>query len=109
MTVTVLPIKPSRLDVVALFHELAVNDPHVTIDVNEESLTVHSAAPADHVRAVADRHKTADHAAEFAAAVGAIDTSKVADPAAKVALDAIKAVLIGGKGPGAQARRPEIR
>lgn len=47
-----------------------------------------------------------DHAAQFGQAVTAIDTSKVTDPAAKAVLDAIKAVLSGGKGPGAEPRRP---
>jgi hypothetical protein len=46
-----------------------------------------------------------DHEEQFASAVAAIDTSKVTDPAAKAALDAIKAVLSGGKGPGAEPRR----
>jgi hypothetical protein len=40
------------------------------------------------------------------AAVAAIDTSRVTDPVAKAALDAIKAVLKGGKGLGAEPRRP---
>lgn len=61
------------------------------------------------VRAVLDAHTPpppVDHAAEFGKAVNAIDTSKVTDLAAKAALDAIKAVLTGGKGPGAEPRKP---
>jgi hypothetical protein len=66
----------------------------VTASALKTALDAHTPTPA------------VDHAAQFDQAVGAIDTSKVTDPAAKAALDAIKSVLTGGKGPGADPRRP---
>lgn len=82
--------------------DLTASDTEVVV-ADDDSTVTQSA-----LQSAVDAHVPAvepDPEAEFTSAVTAIDTSKIGDAATKAALDAIKAVLAGAKGPGAEPRR----
>jgi hypothetical protein len=107
-TRTRVPLNGKAVDLAQLAAEVGVpltaSDSEVVVADSKSTVT------AAVLKTALDAHTPVppvDHAAEFGKAVTAIDTSKVTDPAAKAALDALKSVLTGAKGPGAEPRRPE--
>jgi hypothetical protein len=107
-TRTRVPLNGKTVDLAQLAAEIGA--PLTASDADVVVADGESAVTAAQLKAALDAHQPVppvDHAAQFGHAVSAIDTSKVTDPAAKAALDALKAVLTGAKGPGAEPRRPE--
>lgn len=106
MNTIVVNKHPRTIDLHSLWRALGDDNARIDVDDDAGTFTVHSEQTKTQVDEAVAAHARPDHEAQFASAVAAIDTSKVTDPVARAALDAIKAVLTGGKGPGAEPRRP---
>lgn len=94
-----VPLNGKRIDLLLLAEEvgapLAASDTEVVVADEDSPVT------AAQLQSALDAHTApveVDHAADFAAAVKAATT-----------LDALKAALLGTKGPGAEPRRPDGR
>jgi hypothetical protein len=79
--------------------EVVVVDPDAVVTVAQLKAAVDAHSPSPQP----------DPDADLAASINAVDTSKITDAAAKAALDALKAALVGSGKPAAASGRPTGR